>query len=127
MAAIIWQYQAPGRKPTPFTRCWEGTACEEIRQGFGVSEGQGAGADREKARKHRLPMHQLMGHNNEEVGMGFLCLGRHSSSRLRAESRYLLEGAKMNAPHIIDPKTMAQRILFDSLVAACRGHGTARP
>ncbi len=73
----------------PLPLLGEGTACEEIRQGLGVSAGRGRGADREKARKHRLPKHQLMGHDNEEVGMGFLCLGRHCSSRLRAESRYL--------------------------------------
>jgi len=50
--------------------------------------GRAAGADR-GFRKHPLPKHQLMGKHNEEVGMGFLCLGRHCFSRLRTESRYL--------------------------------------
>jgi len=58
-------------------------------KGLGSARGRGGGADREKARKHRLPKHQLMGNDNEEVGMGFLCLGRRCSSRLGVESRYL--------------------------------------
>src|SRR5205809_554695 len=40
-------------------------------------------------RKHRLPEHKLMGNDNEEAGMGFACLGRRRSGRLRVQSRYL--------------------------------------